>query len=212
MSKISSTRPSVSAFDLKRRFEYAQSTYSPSAVKESIELNRLALEESSMSDVTREEVKARLEASEARVSTVVEAMRSDAAELRSELHTGLEQIRSQGVIAQANADKFYAQAGALLADSKTLLAEIRQAGEKNRADVMSMGYKALTWLFGAVLALCGLYFTIKKAVEAPRAPAMTSAQSQPPPQPTPSSQAQTSASSQVQTSAPPQPPPPATRP
>jgi hypothetical protein len=157
------SRANVSALDLRKRFEHVHATYSPSTVQESVELHRPEVDHSSMSDMTREEVKARLEASEARVSTVVETMRSDAAELKSELHTGLEQIKAQGIAAQVNADKFYAQAGTLLAESKTLLAEIRQAGEKNRADVMSMGYKALTWIFGAALALCGLYFTIKKA-------------------------------------------------
>ena len=204
MSQLRNEQHPVTAGDLRRMFAEHQASYSPPKVDAALENAALEANDLRMSDMDRVEVKARLEASEARVGKVVESMRADAAELRSQLHTGLEQIRAQGAVAQASADKFYAQAGALLADSKTLLAEIRQAGEKNRADVMSMGYKALTWLFGAALALCGLYFTIKKAVEAPRAPAMTSAQSQPPSQPTPSSQAQTSA--------PPQPPPPATRP
>lgn len=154
-------------------------------------------ERTRMGDLNREEVKARLETAEARIATAVESMRADAAELRSDLHTGLEQMKAQGMVAQANADKFYAQAGSILADSKTLLAEIRQAGEKNRADMMGMGYKALTWIFGAALTLCGLYFTIKKAVTPVPAPspAVSAPNGYPSAQPMPPTQMQAPPSS-----------------
>jgi len=109
-------------------------------------------------------MQAALAAAEARVATVVEGLRADAAELRADLRDGLSQIKAAGDASQVNADRFYAEARTILADSRAALTEIRLAGEQNRTNVMAMGYKALTWLFGAILALSGAYFTIKKAV------------------------------------------------
>lgn len=126
---------------------------------------------SGMNDLTRQEMQASLAASEARVSALVESMRADAAELRAELREGagamkqgLAQIKASGDAAQAHADRFYAEARTLLADSRAALTEIKLAGEQNRTNVMALGYKILTWFFGAILATSGLYFTIKKAV------------------------------------------------
>ena len=167
LAKMAATDDLFTATGIKSRFD----TFTDQVWKSPLfATNGQQVQNDAMSDMHREEAKARIEASEARVAAVVESMRADAAELRSEVHAGLEQIKAQGVVAQANADTFYADARTILADSKTLLAEIRQAGEKNRADVMGMGYKILTWIFGALLALCGLYFTIKKAVQQPPAP------------------------------------------
>lgn len=176
MEELIPEQRQITASQIRERFAARQATYFPSKVQETLESGRTGTDDVYMSDMHREEAKARIEASEARVGKVVESMRADAAELRSELHAGLEQIKAQGIVAQANADRFYADARSMLADSKALLAEIRHAGEKNRADVMGMGYKILTWIFGAALALCGLYFTIKKAVApAPAAPVSVSA-------------------------------------
>jgi biotin operon repressor len=116
-------------------------------------------ETGSMSDLNREEVKARLEASEAKMATSVEGLRADGATLRADVNSALAEIRAQGDRAQASADKFYSEAG-------RLLAEIRLAGEQNKTAVMGMGYKIAAWLFGAIVAVASLSLAIYKAVSA----------------------------------------------
>lgn len=174
MSELGKERNPVTAADLRNMFARHQASYSPSTVDAALENATLEANDARMGDMDREEVKARLEASEARVATVVESMRADAAELRSQLHTGLEQIKSQGAVAQASADKFYAQSESLLAESKTLLAEIRMAGEKNRADVMGMGYKVITWTLATILTVgslsVGAYNALKPKQQQPISP------------------------------------------
>jgi hypothetical protein len=148
---------------------------------ESVEMPETKPQVEAMSEMNREEVKARLEASEARVATVVESMRADSEGLRFELREGLSQIKVLGQISQANADKFYADAHKMMAESRTVLTEIKLAGEQNRTNVMAMGYKFAAWIFGAVIALSGLYFTVQKAI-ADR-PAAASIQISPAPAP-----------------------------
>lgn len=118
-----------------------------------------------MSELTREEISARIEASEARVATVVESLRADASDLRADLRDGMARISSQGEVAQAKADQFYAEAHKLLAESRTALTEIRLAGEQSKVNVMGLGYKFLTWFFGAIVALGGLGATVYTAVK-----------------------------------------------
>ncbi|HGM6719894.1 hypothetical protein J5H43_01870 [Stenotrophomonas maltophilia] len=112
-----------------------------------------------MSELSREEVQARLDASEARVATSVESMRADAAQLRADVKTSLSEIRAQGDRAQASADRFYSEAG-------RLLAEIKLAGEQNKTAVMGMGYKVAAWIFGAIVAIASLSLAVYKAVSA----------------------------------------------
>jgi len=154
---------------LKARFTAASGIYPGSVEKPTI-----SPKTELMTDVTRHEMNAALAASEAKVATAVESMRADMAELRAELREGNSQIKAQGEIAKANAaafqadaDRFYADARTLLAESRTALTEIRLAGERNKVNVMGIGYKFLTWFFGAIVALGGLYFTIKKAIAPP---------------------------------------------
>lgn len=85
-----------------------------------------------MSDMNREEVKARLEASEARVATSMETMRSD-------LGIGLAKIDIG------------------LAKMDTTLAQILVAVEKGKSDRYAAGYKIITWSIATVVALAGLY-------------------------------------------------------
>lgn len=117
-------------------------------------------------DLTRHEIQARLEAADARVSGAVESIRADAATLRAELREGIAEIKAQGERSQAAADRFYAEAG-------RALAEIRLAAEQKRSTIMEMGYRAAAWIFGAMVALGGLYFTIRAAVSAPTTPVAT---------------------------------------
>lgn len=113
-----------------------------------------------MTSITREEVAAKLEASEARVATAVEAMRADAAELRAELREGHAQQKAQAEQAQAEASKFYAEAG-------RVLAEIRLAGEQNKTALMSIGYKAATWTLATFLALASFGIAAYNAMKRP---------------------------------------------
>lgn len=129
-----------------------------------------------MADLTREELNAKLEACEARVAAAVESMRADWHGLRADVTQGIAEIRTQGERSQAAADRFYAEAG-------RVLAEIRLAGEKNRSTVMELGYRVAAWVFGAIVTLGSLYFTVRKAVEPP--PVASAA---PAPQPAPTAQ------------------------
>lgn len=128
----------------------------------------------SMSDVTRHEMNATLAASEARVATLVESMRADAAGLRAELRESNAHIKAQGEIAkasaerfQADADRFYADARTLLAESRTALSEIRLAGEQNKTALMGLGYKVITWTLGTILAIGGVSIGAYNAIKRP---------------------------------------------
>ena len=151
-----------------------------------------------MNDVSRHEMSAALAASEARVATIVESMRADAAELRAELREGNALIKAQGEIAkagaerfQADADRFYADARTLLAESRTALSEIRLAGEQNKTAMMGLGYKVITWTLGTILAVGGVsigaYNAIKRSPTT--APATTQATTKAAPETRPASQA-----------------------
>jgi hypothetical protein len=117
-----------------------------------------------MSEMNREEAKARLEASEARVATAVEAMRADNTALRSE-------IRAQGERAQVSADRFYAEAG-------KVLAEIHLANERQKVELYGLGYKVFSWTLATVLAVGGLSIGAYNALKPkpPQAPATPSSQ------------------------------------
>lgn len=105
-----------------------------------------AEEDKAVSEITRQELDARLEASEARVAMAVESMRADAASLRADVRDGLNEIKIQGVSAQASAEKFYADAG-------KLLAEIHLANERQKVELYGLGYKVIAWTLGTMLAV-----------------------------------------------------------
>lgn len=119
-----------------------------------------------MNEVTRHELAATVAASEARVATVVEGMRADAAELRAELREGNALMKAQGEKLQAQAIEASAAAGRFYSDAGRLLAEIKLAGEQNKTAVMGMGYKVAAWLFGTILAIGSLSLAVYKAVSA----------------------------------------------
>jgi len=104
-----------------------------------------------MSDLNREEVKARLEAAEARIATSVEAIRADSAALRAEM-------RSQGERAQGSADRFYAEAG-------KILAEIHLANERQKVEIYGLGYKVIAWTLGTMLAIGGVSLSAYNALK-----------------------------------------------
>ena len=151
-------QPMVTAADLKARFASRQAHYLPPMISEELESRHADPDHRRMSDMTRDEIKSRLEASEARVATAVEGMRADAANLRADVKAALSEIRSQGDRAQASADKFYADAG-------RMLAEIRLAGEQNKTTVMGMGYKVITWTLGTILAIGGVSVGVYNALK-----------------------------------------------
>lgn len=126
-------------------------------IEESLTADVAQEKNSTMNDMTREEVKARLDASEARVATAIEGVRADAATLRADIKSTLFEIKAQGDRAQVSADRFYAEAG-------RVLAEIKLAGEQNKTAVMGMGYKVAAWLFGAIVAIGSLSLAVYKAV------------------------------------------------
>lgn len=131
----------------------------PEQMREPIEAIEAGAHDKGMNDMSREEVKARLEASEARVATAVEGMRADAAELRGDMAVALGRIQAQGDQMKADSSAFYA-------DARTILAEIRLAQEQNRNTAYAIGYKVIVWAIGTVIALAGLaiggYNALKK--------------------------------------------------
>jgi hypothetical protein len=102
-----------------------------------------------MNDTNREEVKARLEASEARVASALDGIRADTAVLRSDISAGLAKIQAQGEQMKADAGTFYAEA-------RTVLTEIRLAQEQAKSSAYAIGYKVIVWSVSTVLALAGL--------------------------------------------------------
>lgn len=95
-----------------------------------------------MTDMSREEVKARLEASEARVAASMETLRSDLGAGVARIDVGLSKIDT----------------GLAKMDAK--LAEILMAVEKGKSDRYATGYKIITWTIGTVFALAGLLLSI----------------------------------------------------
>lgn len=95
-----------------------------------------------MTEVTRHEMAARLDATEARVALAAESMRSDMGQLRSEMAANAER-------AQANADRFYADAG-------RVLAEIRMTNSEHKAALYGVGYRVIAWTLGTILAVAGI--------------------------------------------------------
>ncbi|MCC8492167.1 hypothetical protein [Xanthomonas citri] len=113
-----------------------------------------------MSDINREEVKARLEASEARVAMSAEIIRSEMSQLRSEMSMHAER-------AQASADKFYTEAG-------KVLAEIRLSNAEHKVAMYGVGYKVIAWTLGTILAFGSVGLGAWKAIKdasPPHAPA-----------------------------------------
>ena len=103
-----------------------------------------------MSDeMNRHEVTARLEASEARVALAVEGMRSDMAQLRSDMSVHAER-------SEAKAETFYAEAG-------KVLAEIRAANAEHKASLYGVGYKVIAWTLGTILAVSGVAVGVYRA-------------------------------------------------
>lgn len=97
-----------------------------------------------MSDMSREEVKARLEASEARVAASMETLRSDLGAGVARIDVGLAKIDTG------------------LAKMDTTLAQILMAVEKGKSDRYATGYKIITWSIGTVFALASLALAIYK--------------------------------------------------
>jgi hypothetical protein len=135
-----------------------------------------------MSDMNREEVKSRLEASEARVATAVEGMRADNAALRADLQTGIKAIEAQGQVMRAEAASFFS-------DARRVLAEIQVSQEKDRNQYYALGYKVIVWSIGTVLTVTGLglglWNAIHKAPPPSPAPAPAAAVQQATPAPSP---------------------------
>lgn len=102
-----------------------------------------------MTDLNREEVKARLEASEARVATAVEGIRGELGTMRAEFGAMRAEAAANAKVSQARADEFYAEA-------KSVLAEIRLANEQQKVAIYGVGYKVITWTLGTILAVGGL--------------------------------------------------------
>lgn len=94
---------------------------------------------SPMNDLTRQEVQARIEASEARVAMVAESIKSDMSGLRSE-------ISAQAKISQAAAETFYARAN-------QVLSQIDLSNEKHKNALYGTGYKVIVWTVGTVITL-----------------------------------------------------------
>jgi hypothetical protein len=84
-------------------------------------------------------------------------MRAEMTELRADLRGGMAEIRAQGERAQVNADRFYAEAG-------KVLAEIRLANSEHKVGLYGAGYKVITWTLGTVLALIGVAFGAYRAL------------------------------------------------
>ena len=99
-----------------------------------------------MNGPTREEVTARLEATEARVAMAVESIRGDSTAMRSEMSSHFERL-------QASQDRFHAQAG-------KVLAEIELSNEKHKVSIYGIGYKIFAWSFATVLAIAGVAATV----------------------------------------------------
>lgn len=97
-----------------------------------------------MSEMSREEVKARLEASEARVAASMETLRSDLGAGVARIDVGLAKIDTG------------------LAKMDTTLAQILTAVEKGKSDRYATGYKIITWSIGTVFALASLALAIYK--------------------------------------------------
>ncbi|MCD9005183.1 hypothetical protein LDO31_02840 [Luteimonas sp. XNQY3] len=102
-----------------------------------------------MTDVTRHEMNARLEASEARVATVAESIRGELSAMRTDFVAMRAQSESDAKISQARASEFYAEAG-------KVLAEIRLANSEHKVSMYGVGYKVIAWTLGTILAVGGV--------------------------------------------------------
>ncbi len=114
-----------------------------------------------MTDINREEVHARIEASEARVATVLTDMRADLktglSEMRADMETELSEMRADMKTGLSE----------MRANMETGLSEMRANIEKMRADIHQMFTAQTKWIvvivFGA-LAAAGTIFNIVKPI------------------------------------------------
>lgn len=97
-----------------------------------------------MSDMNREEVKARMEASEARVATSIESLKGDFTGLRGEFSA----LRHEMASGQSRMD--------------VTLAKILLAVEQGKSDRYATGYKVITWSIGTVIAITGIGIVLYK--------------------------------------------------
>lgn len=109
-----------------------------------------------MSEMQRDEVKARIEASEARMATLAELVRSEAVTARAEITVGFRDLRAINDSIKADAAVFHAEAGRTFAD-------LHRAHAANKADTYALGYRVATWVFGTLLTLMTLALAMYKA-------------------------------------------------
>lgn len=119
-----------------------------------------------MNTMSREEVEQRIRVAEANSRAALAEFREEAAKLRSDLRAGndqiglvLKEVKSQGEANVAQSTTFYSKAN-------EVLGQIKLAGEQNKTWLMSIGYKVLTWFFGAIVAIASVSLAVYKAVSA----------------------------------------------
>jgi len=112
-----------------------------------------------MSEVTRNEMNARLEASEARVATVAEGIRGELSAMRADFAAMRAQSEADAKIAQARASEFYA-------DARSALTEIKLASEQNKVTIYGIGYKVIAWTLGTILAVGSVALGVWRALAA----------------------------------------------
>jgi hypothetical protein len=115
-----------------------------------------------MTEMNREEVKARLEAAEARVQSMAEGMRADNDRLRSSFESSANKIDAAGSVAQAEMNAFRQE---MLRSSSETLASVANEVHTMKAWVLSGALSALLAIFGLVLS------AVLKQPAAPNMPA-----------------------------------------
>jgi hypothetical protein len=122
-----------------------------------------------MSDINRDEVKARLEASEARVATIAEALRSDSDRLRLQVAAISDSVRANAEIAKEQMSSFRSE----MSSSRS---EMLRIASETRAEISGELHKQRTWILTGALttlvAILGVGVSIFVRSLAPPAPVM----------------------------------------
>jgi hypothetical protein len=129
-----------------------------------------------MSDINRDEVKARLEASEARVATIAETLRSDSDRLRLQVAAITHSVQANAEIAKEQMSSFRSEMSSFRSDMSSFRSEMLRIASETRAEVSGEVHKQRAWILTGALttlvAILGVGVSVFVRSLAPSAAAM----------------------------------------
>jgi hypothetical protein len=129
-----------------------------------------------MSDINRDEVKARLEASEARTATVAEALRSDSERLRLQVVAITHSVQVNAELAKEQMSSFRSEMSSFRSEMSSFRSEMLRIASETRAEVSGEVHKQRAWILTGALttlvAILGVGVSVFVRSLAPPAPVM----------------------------------------